>query len=378
MEKPSDLMAFQLYAPCRAGETRHFSNKWMHRMLLDKPSEEPVPLPDFRNFGVILRILVIVHLGMLAYVLPGLMSWEEWPIKLGEAAMWVEPPLLGTLMLLALVMPYFKRMPYRLGIVVASLVAILLVCGQRILLMSLLQPLTTLLPALLFTMMLVVSLMLYMRLRWKSLSPRLTEAKLAALQARIRPHFFFNSLNAVLSLIRREPRRAEQVLEDLADLFRVVMVDKQSLSRLECELEIARRYLNIEAVRLGERLKVEWGQQEMPLMAALPPLLLQPLLENAIYYGVEPILEPSPIQISIYLQDKQVHLVIKNALPPVGTVSQHRGNGMALENIRQRLLLHFDAEANLSTYANNDYYQVHIVLPYREIPHGNTTAPFPC
>jgi two-component system sensor histidine kinase AlgZ len=102
------------------------------------------------------------------------------------------------------------------------------------------------------------------------------------------------------------------------------------------------------------------------------------LLENAIYYGVEPILEPSPVQIRIYQKDTHVHLVIKNALPPVGTVSQHRGNGMALENIRQRLLLHFDAEANLSTYANNDYYQIHIVLPYREIPHGNTIAPFPC
>ncbi|MCX7204805.1 MAG: histidine kinase, partial [Proteobacteria bacterium] len=238
-------------------------------MLLDKPTEEPVPLPDFRNFGVILRILVIVHLGMLAYVLPGLMSWEEWPIKLGEAAMWVEPPLLGTLMLLALMMPYFKRLPYRLGIAVASLLAILLVSGQRMLLMPLLQPFTALLPALLFTMMLVVSLMLYLRLRWKSLSPRLTEAKLAALQARIRPHFFFNSLNAVLSLIRSEPRRAEQVLEDLADLFRVVMVDKQQLSSLEREVEIARRYLNIEAVRLGDRLHVEWDIAQMPVAATV-------------------------------------------------------------------------------------------------------------
>ncbi len=345
-------------------------------MLLDKPIEEPVPLPDFRNFGVILRILVIVHLGMLAYVLPGLTSWDEWPIKLGEAAMWVEPPLLGTLMLLALGMPYYKRLSYRMGVLLVVLVAMGLAGGQRMLLMSLLQPFTALLPALLFTMMLVVSLMLYMRLRWKSLSPRLTEAKLAALQARIRPHFFFNSLNAVLSLIRSEPRRAEQVLEDLADLFRVVMVDKQQLSSLECEIEIARRYLNIEAVRLGDRLQVEWDIAQMPVAATVPPLLLQPLLENAIYYGVEPILEPGPVQISISLKEKQLHLFIKNSLPPAGTVSQHRGNGMALENIRQRLLLHFDAEANLSTYANNDYYQVHIVLPYREIPHGNTTAPF--
>ncbi|MEN9656600.1 MAG: hypothetical protein RL571_65 [Pseudomonadota bacterium] len=347
-------------------------------MLLEQLSEEPVPLPDFRNFGVILRILVVVHLGMLAYVLLGLSRWEEWPLRLGEAAMWVELPLLGTLLGLALVSPFLKPLSFRVGIVLVNLLAMVLVYAQRKILTSLLLPQTGLLPALLFTMILVVSLMLYMRLRWKSLSPRLIEARLAALQARIRPHFFFNSLNAVLSLIRREPRRAEQVLEDLADLFRVVMVDKQQLASLKCELEIARRYLNIEAVRLGDRLKVEWDMSDAPLMAALPPLLLQPLLENAIYYGVEPILEPSPVQIRIYQKDTQVHLVIKNALPPVGTVSQHRGNGMALENIRQRLLLHFDAEANLSTYANNDYYQIHIVLPYREIPHGNTIAPFPC
>ncbi|NHQ87104.1 histidine kinase [Iodobacter sp. HSC-16F04] len=350
----------------------------MNRMLLEQSTEEPVPIPDFRNFGVMLRILLLIHLGMLAYVLLGLSAWEEWPLRLGEAAMWAEPPLLGTLLVLSVVMPWLNRFSYRTGTLAVSALAMLLVFGQRKVLFSVLQPATALLPALLFTMMLVVSVMLYLRLRWKSLSPRLTEARLAALQARIRPHFFFNSLNAVLSLIRSEPRRAEQVLEDLADLFRVVMVDKQQLSTVECELEVARRYLNIEAVRLGDRLKVEWDIAPSSLMAALPPLLLQPLLENAIYYGVEPILDPGPVMISIAEKDKHIHLGIKNSLPPAGTVSQHKGNGMALQNIRQRLLLHFDAEANLSTYANNDYYQVHIVLPYREIPHGNATAPFSC
>lgn len=347
-------------------------------MLLEKTEEEMVPLPDFRNLGIVLRILLVLHLGMLAYVFLGLSNWNEWSLKLGEVAMWVEPPLLLALFLLSLLSPWLGRLPYRAGVGAVVLLGMLLVFGQRKLLLAVLQPATALLPALLFTMMLIVTVMLYLRLRWKSLSPRLTEARLSALQARIRPHFFFNSLNAVLSLIRSEPRRAEQVLEDLADLFRVVMVDKQQLSSLECEIEISRRYLNIEAVRLGERLVVEWDLPPEPITAAMPPLLLQPLLENAIYYGVEPILNPGPVQISIGLKDKQVHLIIKNSLPPPGTVSQHRGNGMALDNIRQRLLLHFDAEANLSTYADNDYYQVHIVLPYREIPHGNTFAPFPC
>ena len=128
----------------------------------------------------------------------------------------------------------------------------------------------------------------YLRLHTKAYSPALAEARLQALQARIRPHFLFNSLNAVLSLIRRDPKRAERTLEDLADLFRALMSDGRSLVRLADEISLIERYAAIEQLRLGERLRMSWDLDNAPVDAMLPPLVLQPLLENAVYHGVEP------------------------------------------------------------------------------------------
>jgi two-component system sensor histidine kinase AlgZ len=194
------------------------------------------------------------------------------------------------------------------------------------------------------------------------LSPALTEARLQALQARIRPHFLFNSLNAVLSLIRQDPKRAEVVLEDLAELFRVAMGNERELSPISKEIELCRQYLEIEQLRLGDRLKVIWHIDNMPPDALVPPLLLQPLLENAVYHGIEPRVEPGEIVIDIYVARQRVHAVLRNPYSPQGT--HHSGNKMALNNIRERLQLHFDAEASLDMRVREDTYQVHIVLPY--------------
>ena len=115
------------------------------------------------------------------------------------------------------------------------------------------------------------------------------------MQARIRPHFLFNSINAVLSLIRCDPKRAERALEDMADLFRVLMADNRQLAPLEQEVALCRQYLELEHLRLGERLQVAWHIEKMPRDALIPPLVLQPLLENAVYHGIEPPAEPGEI-----------------------------------------------------------------------------------
>ena len=128
----------------------------------------------------------------------------------------------------------------------------------------------------------------YFHLRARALSPAIVEARLQALQARIRPHFLFNSINAVLSLVRSEPARAEIALQDMADLFRVLMRDNRDLAPLADELELCRQYLELEQLRLGERLTVDWNLKSMPADALVPPLVLQPLLENAVYHGIEP------------------------------------------------------------------------------------------
>jgi two-component system sensor histidine kinase AlgZ len=179
-----------------------------------------------------------------------------------------------------------------------------------------------------------LGLLAYYRLWMRALSPRITEARLAALQARIRPHFFFNSLNAVLSLIRSDPRRAETMLENLSDLFRVAMGRKQGLSTLAREVELARGYLDIEKVRLGERLQIEWFIDRMPAKAAIPPLILQPLLENAVYHGIEPSLFPGVVQVNLFRVRDEVHIDIRNPLPKAGDDRARRiGNG----DLRQHL-----------------------------------------
>jgi len=211
-------------------------------------------------------------------------------------------------------------------------------------------------------LLVTVILLAYFDLRGRALSPALSEARLQALQARIRPHFLYNSLNAVLSLIRQDPRRAETALEDLADLFRVVMGDNRELSPISREVELCRQYLDLEQLRLGDRLKVAWRVDKMPADALVPPLLLQPLLENAVYHGIEPRVEPGEVSIDIYSLRNQVHAVLRNPYSRQG--NHHAGNKMALSNIRERLQLHFDAEATLETRVGDDMYQVHITLPY--------------
>jgi two-component system sensor histidine kinase AlgZ len=214
----------------------------------------------------------------------------------------------------------------------------------------------------LLVLLVIAMLLAYFDLRARALSPALAEARLQALQARIRPHFLFNSINAVLSLIREDPKRAEAALEDLADLFRVVMADNRELIPISREIELCQRYLDLEQLRLGDRLRVVWRIDKMPHDALVPPLILQPLIENAVYHGIEPRVEPGEIVIDIYVARDRVHAVLHN--PFERHASHHSGNKMAIDNIRERLQLHFDAEASLETRMRDNAYQVHIVLPY--------------
>jgi two-component system, LytTR family, sensor histidine kinase AlgZ len=215
----------------------------------------------------------------------------------------------------------------------------------------------------------------YFRLRERALSPAITEARLQALQARIRPHFLFNSITAVLSLMRSEPRRAEVALEDLADLFRVLMRDNRDLAPLADEVELCRQYLELEQLRLGDRLQIDWNVKSMPGDALVPPLVLQPLLENAVYHGIEPLTEQGLLSINIFLSRDEVHAILRN--PYVATGARHQiGNNMALDNIRERLALHFDAEASLESRITRDSWEVHIRMPYRTqkpAAHGKPT-----
>ena len=184
-----------------------------------------------------------------------------------------------------------------------------------------------------------------------------------ALQSRIRPHFLFNSLNAVLSLIRRDPRRAERALEDLADLFRVLMQDNRNFVPLGDEIALLERYASLEQLRLGERLKVVWELEGAPRDALMPPMILQPLLENAIYHGVEPGAGEGRVVVHIERRGTRVFARIEN--PYIEQHAHRAGNRMALENIRERLQLFFDIEARVDMRVAGERYVVEIAMPYR-------------
>ncbi|HUG22561.1 sensor histidine kinase [Piscinibacter sp.] len=204
------------------------------------------------------------------------------------------------------------------------------------------------------------SIFQWLRLRAQAKLPADTTAKLAELQSRIRPHFLFNTLNTALSLVRLDPARAEGVLEDLAELFRVALTDTGESVTLAEEVELAQRYLAIEQIRFGDRLQVSWELDAEAGAARVPPLLLQPLVENAVRHGVEPAPEGGLIRVRTRMKMGRAVVSIVN------TVSQEPsrpGNGIALRNVRERLRLMHDVAAQFDTRRDRDVFRVQIVVP---------------
>ncbi len=322
-------------------------------------------LPDFRNLGIVLRVLLAVNLFAFAAAVVKSRNLQAYWQNAAEIGALVEPLLILSLVVLALFSGWLRRLPYWLGVIIVLALELGLATGLNHVGQTLLEGEPT--PLWRYWVLVTfctLALLVYFDLRGRALSPALTEARLQALQARIRPHFLFNSINAVLSLIRQDPKRAEEALEDMADLFRVLMADNRELAPLAREIELCRQYLDLEQLRLGERLKVEWRTERMPRDALVPPLVLQPLIENAVYHGIEPRVEPGVVSIEIHGDGKRLHAVLKNPFSESG--EHHAGNRMAVANIRERLQLHFDAEASLTTKATDGTYQVHITMPYRK------------
>ncbi len=211
---------------------------------------------------------------------------------------------------------------------------------------------------------LVLALAVVAALVWRHRlqQPAAATARLAELQARIRPHFLFNTLNSAIALIRAEPARAEALLEDLSDLFRHALAEPGASTDLAAELHLAQRYLDIEAVRFGPRLQVHWDVDDGALLARLPPLLLQPLVENAVHHGVEP--SPSGAQVWVQAQARRRSVVIKviNTLPGGSGAA---GHGLALPNVRDRVALLHDVNASTRWGLLPDgRWQVRIEVPY--------------
>ncbi len=192
-----------------------------------------------------------------------------------------------------------------------------------------------------------------------------SHARLQALQARIRPHFLFNSLNTIASLTHDEPDKAERAIEDLAELFRASLNADTQIS-LQNEIELTNDYINLELLRLDERLKVSWDIEAGLDDIMMPALILQPLVENAIYHGIEPLQEGGEVTISIK-SGHYLSIEISNPWNKTGARQRRQGNQMALENIRERLQLAFQGQAKFEHLVENDLYKVHISLPIKKI-----------
>jgi len=324
-------------------------------------------LPDFRNLGTILRIVLAVNALTAVAALVRESQLDLWAAQWFEISAVVEPHLMVQLVVLYAIAPWLARQPQPAGAL--TVVAITLAVGlavHALFASQIPQPPLALLRHELFALAACAVLIGYFGLRARALSPAIAESRLQALQARIRPHFLFNSINAVLSLIRSDPKQAETALVDMADLFRVLMRDNRELVPLEDEIELCRQYLALEKLRLTDRLNVEWHLNSMPAGALVPPLVLQPLLENAVYHGIEPSSAPGVVSINIFYKGGEVHAILRNPYQVEGG-RHHAGNKMALANIRERLQLHFDAEGSLESRVRDSVYEVHIRMPYRTV-----------
>ena len=202
----------------------------------------------------------------------------------------------------------------------------------------------------------------YVQHQWRRRIELEAEARFQALQSRIRPHFLFNCMNTIASLIRRQPTLAEESIEDLADLFRASLQDIRHASLLVDEISLCERYLRIEKHRLGERLQVVWDIDALPLAMPVPSLSLQPLLENAIYHGIEPLTDGGTIQIAAEQKGNLYILTVENPMSETAS-AQHEGNKLALDNIRQRLTAFYGATAKLEVSPDRASYQVTITIP---------------
>ena len=325
-------------------------------------------LPNFQNLGIQLRILLIVNiLATMAAILLSQNLSDFLPL-LAQLSTLVQPVLLLSMLGFYLLHPLFTQLKYWYGVVVIMLLEI----GFTWLVFRFINQLfavgfspeifgSEIFRACLLSAIVTAIVLYYFQLQERAYSPAIAEARLQALQARIRPHFLFNSINAVLSLIRSQPKRAETALEDMADLFRVLMSENRDLVPLAEEISLCHKYLDLEKLRLEDRLKITWQIDDMPSDAMIPPLILQPLLENAVYHGIEPMPEGGEIIVKVYTKLKELHIVISNPYAPQN--DKHLGNKMAMKNIKERLKLHFDLESSLKTETKNSRYFVHIRIP---------------
>jgi two-component system sensor histidine kinase AlgZ len=319
---------------------------------------------DVCRGALALRALLAVNGAVVLAVLAGAASWADALASFGPAIVIALSATLAWLALVCLLRGVLVRLPptaRTAALMILGAVLAPLACAPMIWLQLIeLQPVRLVALALIGA---VLALLLGLWLQWREgqRTPADARARLAELQSRIRPHFLFNTLNTAISLVRTDPPRAEAVLEDLAELFRVALVDGGSGAAvtLASEIELARRYLAIEQLRFGDRLRLDWQLDPATDAARLPALVLQPLLENAVRHGVEPAEGGGAVRVRTRARLGRAEIIIDN------TVSgpSRPGHGVALANVRERLRLLHDLDAQFEVQRDDHRFRVRIAVP---------------
>lgn len=328
-------------------------------------------LPDFCRMQTLFVVVISAELLVFVLVLaqpPGANRWQ----LLGLYSLYVQWVALGCSVVLCLARAWLMRWPAAVAGVLAWLVVVLITAAVAWPAASLVAPpgattdwgfvlrsagIAALVAA-------VVLRYLYLQQDWRRRVERASGARVQALQARIRPHFLFNSLNTIAALVRSRPERAEEAVEDLADLFRASLEAGAELVTVADELSLAEGYLRMERLRLGERLVVDWDVADLPRDALVPPLTLQPLLENAIYHGVEPRPDGGTVVIRGTRQGEAWSVCLSN--PESASADATRsGFGMAVANVRERLELAFGDAAQFRVSHEAGSYTVCMDVPLR-------------
>jgi two-component system sensor histidine kinase AlgZ len=340
--------------------------------------EEMIFLPDFCGISMLFTMVVLAELMAFAILLATpqqqAFSWD----RLGVLSLFIQWIALSSTGLLCVLRPWLVRLNDTLaGVVsyVAMLVVTLIVseCAfqlmvytgtpydNRIHIEFLLHTLGV--SAILSGIGLRV---IYLQYQQKIHIQANATARIQALQARIRPHFLFNSLNTIASLIHSRPKHAEEAVENLSELFRASIGQSSQLVSLAEEVQLARGYLEIEQLRLDDRLKVDWRLDELPDSALLPVLTLQPLLENAIFHGIEMLPEGGEIQVIGTRDGDNLCIKITNPCPTVRNTPRSQGNQMAMSNIDERLRIAFGGKAGLKMQRLERQCLLEIVFPFVE------------
>jgi two-component system sensor histidine kinase AlgZ len=322
----------------------------------------PTLIPDGCNLGTLLRVCIGVNVALLIGTLAAQAETGQFNAAFLSSAAIVEPVTLLTLLTWCGLRRFLPPLRARGQRVLAWAVPAVIASGVLRLLMGPGESASGLIWAgSLVALAGGIAVQHYLELRARAFSPAVAEAKLQALQSRIRPHFLFNSLNAVLAVVQSDPVRAERMLENLAELFRAVMGDVRELVSLEHELDLCRRYVEIEQTRLGERLQVDWQVSPVHPRARVPQLLLQPIIENAVRYGAERLAGRCDIEVKVRQRGFLLEIGVSN--PIAREPIQREGNQIGLNNIRGRLALIYDLEAHLETRVRRGRFELTMTIP---------------